>query len=115
MFKLKDKIIGRKVFDVYSDKIIDFKNYIFYIIDDTILGYVEFKEYRDEIIVFEVYVDEKHRRKGIATSLINQLIKVNKEIILTVNRCNEASKKLFESLDFKIEKELDIIILMVKK
>ena len=59
----------------------------------------------DEIQLNQIVVNEKYRRKRIATELINYIIKLYKrnykKILLEVNENNLPAIKLYESLYFK--------------
>lgn len=63
----------------------------------------KFEQVRKEIYIYDLAVDEKHRRKGIATGLILELKRLAKErqayvIYVQADLVDEPAIKLYESL-----------------
>ncbi len=68
----------------------------------------KFEQERSEIYIYDLAVDENHRRKGIATTLIKELQKIAKErgayvIFVQADYGDEPAIKLYESLGVKEE------------
>ena len=66
----------------------------------------KFEQDRREIYIYDLAVAEQHRRKGIATSLINELKKIAKQhkayvIYVQADKVDDAAIKLYESLGTK--------------
>jgi ribosomal protein S18 acetylase RimI-like enzyme len=77
--------------------------------DDTVVGglaaYVleKFEQERLEIYIYDLAVAEPHRRKGVATKLINELRQIARQrgayvIYVQAGRADDAAIKLYESL-----------------
>ena len=87
-------------YDYKSDN--PFTKWIIYEIDNKIVGFINFNYIYDEIELIYIYVDEKYRRKGIASILMNEMIKLNnKKIILEVRESNLKAISLYEKFNFK--------------
>lgn len=80
--------------------------------DDSVVGglaaYVlqKFEQERREIYIYDLAVAEQHRRKGIATKLINDLRAIARErgayvIYVQADRTDDAAIKLYESLGIR--------------
>ena len=66
----------------------------------------KFEQERKEIYIYDLAVQERHRRKGIATKLINELRSVARErkayvIYVQADKVDDAAIKLYESLGTK--------------
>lgn len=66
----------------------------------------KFEQDRREIYIYDLAVDEAHRRKGIATKLINELQRIGKErhayvIYVQADQGDTPAIKLYESLGVK--------------
>lgn len=81
---------------------------------DTVVGGLvayeleKFEQERSEIYIYDLAVDEKHRRQGIATKLIERLKQIAKErgaygIFVQADYGDEPAIKLYESLGVKEE------------
>lgn len=68
--------------------------------NNYIIGYVILFESIDFYEIYKIYVDEKYRKRGIATSMISLL--KNKEILLEVDSSNNEAINLYIKNDFKI-------------
>ena len=63
----------------------------------------KFERDRREIYIYDLAVAEAHRRRGVATTLIKQLVEIAKErrayvVFVQADRGDEAAIKLYESL-----------------
>ena len=74
-----------------------------YMNGDKVLGFLEIRLVDGVIDIMNLFVNEEERKKGIATSLMNEMI--NKEdytrIMLEVNENNNEAIKLYNKLGFK--------------
>jgi aminoglycoside 3-N-acetyltransferase I len=66
----------------------------------------KFEQERREIYIYDLAVQKQHRRKGIATKLINELRRIARErrayvIYVQADRVDDAAIKLYESLGTK--------------
>lgn len=72
---------------------------------EEIVGYIAAKVLVDHIDILSVLVDEKHKRQGIASTLINNIVEYSKanklEIFLEVRESNTAAKNLYTKFNFK--------------
>jgi aminoglycoside 3-N-acetyltransferase I len=80
--------------------------------DDSVVGglvaYVlqKFEQERLEIYIYDLAIAKQHRRKGIATKLINNLKQIARErgayvIFVQADRTDDAAIKLYESLGIR--------------
>lgn len=120
--KICDKLLNKLIIDEYSyDKTIDkkfkVKDYftsiykhdnnklLIYKSDDKIVGYIFAKKIEKGILIDGLYVEKTYRNNGIATDLINHVIKISKEnkipyIDINVMYENESAKNLYKKLGF---------------
>ncbi|MGN1379229.1 MAG: GNAT family N-acetyltransferase [Bacilli bacterium] len=79
-------------------------NVLVYTISDQIVGFILSTTMYDESEIYIIFVDEKSRKKGIATKLINYHISQlsSKSILLEVSSKNEVAINLYKKLNFKI-------------
>jgi len=74
-------------------------------IDDRIVGYLVCSRYDTVWHVMNVAIDDRLRRQGIATSLMERLFemadKPNEQYTLEVRTSNDAAIRLYESFDFR--------------
>ncbi len=120
--KICDKLLNKLIIDEYSyDKTIDkkfkIKDYftsiykddnnklLIYKTDDKIVGYIFAKKIEKGILIDGLYVEKIYRNNGIATDLINHVIKISKEnkipyIDINVMYENESAKNLYKKLGF---------------
>lgn len=120
--KICDKLLNKLIIDEYSyDKTIDkkfkIKDYftsiykddnnklLIYKTDDKIVGYIFAKKIEKGILIDGLYVEKTYRNNGIATDLINHVIKISKEnkipyIDINVMYENESAKNLYKKLGF---------------
>lgn len=78
-----------------------FANFLCYIKDSTVIGYLYYSIIYDRIEINNIEVEEKHRNKKIATELLKELIKENKDITLEVNIKNSIAIKLYKNFEFE--------------
>jgi len=120
--KICDKLLNKLIIDEYSyDKTIDkkfkVKDYftsiykddnnklLIYKSDDKIVGYIFAKKIEKGILIDGLYVEKPYRNNGIATDLINYVVKISKEnnikyIDINVMYENELAKNLYKQLGF---------------
>lgn len=80
-----------------------YKTYV-YEENNSILGFIMFLQIIDTIEIIDLVVDINHRRKKIATQLINRMItnsKKNDKIYLEVSEKNNSAIDLYEKFGFK--------------
>lgn len=70
---------------------------------DKILGYLEIRLVDGVIDIMNLYVNEEERKKGIATSLMEEVFNKEKysRIMLEVNENNREAISLYNKLGFK--------------
>lgn len=74
--------------------------------DKIILAYAHIWHFADEMQLVNIAVRKEHRRSGIGTKLINEIIRIAKEekcrsIILEVRISNVAAQLLYEKFGFR--------------
>ena len=72
---------------------------------DEVIGYIGMSVVIDEGYIFNVAVNVKHRKKGVATALVNELVTYGKKnnfyfITLEVRESNEKAKSLYSKFGF---------------
>jgi ribosomal-protein-alanine N-acetyltransferase len=75
-----------------------------YFINDELVGFIYITKTIDSIDIVDIVVDEKNRRKGIASLLINYVVDNNKDInsiFLEVNEHNEGAIKTYNKNGFE--------------
>ena len=74
-----------------------------YMDNDKVLGYLEIRLVDGVIDVMNLFVNEEDRKKGIATSLMNEMISKEdySRIMLEVNENNNEAIRLYNKLGFK--------------
>ena len=78
-----------------------FGRVLVYIKDDQVLGYLYYSDIYDRIEINQIEVCEEFRCMGIASSLLDELIKLKKDITLEVRENNVPAIKLYEKFGFK--------------
>ena len=113
MFPKGDKKYNEELFKGRTIKMLKENLSYCYRINNGLVGFVVLtKKENNEILIHSLFVDENHRRKGIATNLIKTSMenarKVYKDAYfsLHVMVTNENAIKLYKKLGFKITKEL---------
>jgi ribosomal-protein-alanine N-acetyltransferase len=76
-------------------------HFIVYRKDNNILGYLYYSLIYDRIEINQIEVLEEERRKGIASKLMEYLIKDNLSITLEVKETNVAAIKLYKKYGFE--------------
>ena len=84
-----------------------------YRINNELIGFIVLtKKEKNEILIHSLFVEEKHRRQGIATNLFKYSMENARKIYkdayfsLHVNVTNEIAINLYKKLGFKITKTL---------
>ena len=74
-----------------------------YMDGDKVLGYLEIRLVDGVLDIMNLFVNEEDRRKGIATELMNKMIKEENysRIMLEVNENNDSAIRLYNKLGFK--------------
>jgi len=75
-----------------------------YFINDELVGFIYITKTIDSIDIVDIVVDEKNRRKGIASLLINYVVDNNKDInsiFLEVNEHNEGAIETYKKNGFE--------------
>ena len=74
-----------------------------YMDGDKVLGYLEIRLVDGVVDIMNLFVNEEERRKGIATSLMNEMIEKEEysRIMLEVNENNTEAIRLYNKLGFK--------------
>lgn len=74
-----------------------------YMDGDKVLGYLEIRLVDGVIDIMNLFVNEEDRKKGIATSLMNEMMNSEEynRIMLEVNENNHEALKLYNKLGFK--------------
>lgn len=74
-----------------------------YMEDEIVLGYLEIRLVDGVVDIMNLFVSEDERRKGIATSLMNEMIEKENfnRIMLEVNENNNPAIRLYTKLGFK--------------
>ena len=76
-------------------------HFLVYKKENTIIGYLYYSLIYDRIEINQIEVSEEERRKGIASKLIEYLIKDNLSITLEVKKTNVAAINLYKKYGFK--------------
>ena len=89
--------------DNYNPIINEFTKIYTYEIDNEVVSFLIFSIMYEKCEIIDIYVKESYRRKGIAVSLINEILKdYNVEnITLEVSSINNSAINLYEKLGFK--------------
>lgn len=74
-----------------------------YLEGDKVLGYLEIRLVDGVVDIMNLFVNEEERKKGIATSLMNEMFEKEKysRIMLEVNENNVEAIRLYNKLGFK--------------
>ena len=88
---------------ITKENITDIDTLYNYLIDNESVGYLEVRLVDEVLDIINVYVNEEHRRKGIAKKLFEFCFEdqVYSRIMLEVNENNNAAIRLYNSLGFK--------------
>ena len=85
----------------------EFLNIYIYVDNSKVKGVIVFNLIYDRIEIEYIIVEEQYRNKGIATSLLDYISKINdiKNITLEVRKSNLSAIKLYEKNGFEIVAE----------
>ncbi|MBR4178117.1 MAG: GNAT family N-acetyltransferase [Bacilli bacterium] len=74
-----------------------------YVDGDKVLGYLEIRLVDGVIDIMNLFVNEEERKKGIATSLMNEMFEKEdySRVMLEVNENNTEAIRLYNKLGFK--------------
>ena len=74
-----------------------------YMDNEKVLGYLEIRLVDGVVDIMNLFVNEEERHKGIATSLMNEMIEKEdySRIMLEVNENNNEAMRLYNKLGFK--------------
>ena len=74
-----------------------------YLDGEKVLGYLEIRLVDGVIDIMNLFVNEEDRKKGVATSLMNEMIEKEdySRIMLEVNENNNEAIRLYSKLGFK--------------
>jgi len=61
----------------------------------------------DGVMLDEIFIEEKYRNKGIGTSIINNILKLNKTVYLWVYKENVDANSLYKRLGFSVIEETE--------
>ena len=87
-------------YDISSYKENPYVKYLFYFIDSKVVAYLVYEDIYDRFEIDFIFVDNKYRRKGIASSLLEELFKVGKtkniiNVTLEVRKDNYSAISLY--------------------
>ena len=87
-------------YDISSYKENPYVKYLFYFIDSKVVAYLVYEDIYDRFEIDFIFVDNKYRRRGIASNLLDELFKVGKEkniinITLEVRKDNYSAISLY--------------------
>ena len=90
-----------------STKINEYDYRLSYLIDNEEVGYLEYKSLYDVTDIIDLYVKENYRNKGIASKLMEELIKkvYPNRMMLEVRKHNDIAIRLYKKYDFKVINE----------
>lgn len=88
---------------IVKEEISDTDSVYNYMDNEIVLGYLEIRLVDGVIDIMNLFVSEDNRKKGIATSLMNEMIEKENynRIMLEVNENNEEAIRLYTKLGFK--------------
>ena len=78
-----------------------FAKVLVYVKDDILQGYLYYSNIYDRLEINQIEVELNFRRQGIASKLIEELLKENKDITLEVRENNKQAIELYEKYGFK--------------
>ena len=96
-----------EIFNQYKDNykpiVNEFTKIYTYEIDNDVVGFIIFSIMYEKCEIIDIYVKDNYRRKGIAISLINEIIKDYdiENITLEVSSINDSAINLYEKVGFK--------------
>ena len=78
-----------------------FGKYLIYYLNDEKIGYLYYSEIYDRIEINDFYIEDKYKRKGYGSLLLEKLIEKEKPITLEVNENNLPAISLYKKYGFK--------------
>ena len=85
------------------EEIINKKEIIGYYDNNKLVGFIIYKKLYEVIDLLYIVTDTLYRKHGIATTLMNELIKIDFERIMLEVRCDNSNAiKLYKKFNFKI-------------
>ena len=78
-----------------------FAHYLVYKKENEMVGYLYYSEIYERIEINQIEVEEKYRRQKIASKLLEELCRKEKNITLEVKKDNIPALKLYEKFHFK--------------
>lgn len=78
-----------------------FAKFLCYFLDDKLVGYLYYSIIYDRVEINNIEVEKYYRNQKIATKLLSELIKENKDITLEVNKNNTVALKLYKNFGFE--------------
>ena len=85
------------------EELINKKEIIGYYDNNKLVGFIIYKKLYEVIDLLYIVTDTLYRKHGIATTLMNELIKIDFERIMLEVRCDNSNAiKLYKKFNFKI-------------
>lgn len=78
-----------------------FAKVLIYIENNNIIGYLYYSDIYDRIEINQIETLKDYRNKGIASKLLEKLLKLKKDITLEVNENNIPAINFYEKYNFK--------------
>lgn len=99
-FNSKEDINFKISYDISNFEKNPYVRYLFYLNNDSVVGYLIYEDIYDRFEIDFIFVDDKYRRKGIASELLNELFKIasDKKVInitLEVRKDNYSAISLY--------------------
>ena len=106
--------------DLPEDEIIKINNYVnsnipkiieeykLIVVDDRRIGCYLVVNKDDGIMLDEIFIEDEFRNKGIGSSIISKILKLNNIVYLWVYKDNINAIRLYKKFGFKIIEETDI-------
>ena len=106
--------------DLPEDEIIKINNYVnsdipkiieeykLIVLDNRVIGCYLIVNKDDGIMLDEIFIDDEFRNKGIGSSIISKILKLNNIVYLWVYKENINAIRLYKKFGFKIIEETEI-------
>lgn len=95
----KNKILSTEIVEKELE-VNPYGHFIVYKKDNIIIGYLYYSLIYDRIEINQIEVLEEERRKGVASKLMEYLIKINLSITLEVKKTNISAINLYKKYGF---------------
>lgn len=95
----KNKILSTEIIEKELE-VNPYGHFIVYKKDNIIIGYLYYSLIYDRIEINQIEVLEEERRKGVASKLMEYLIKINLSITLEVKKTNISAINLYKKYGF---------------